>query len=252
MARHKCDGDVLVAEGLVKKFEKGPVIGPVSLRIGSGTVFALIGPNGAGKTTTIRMILGIYRPDAGSVNICGVDPYTERGAHGLAAYVPEETAVYPRLTGYEHLWFYAGLYTGNPSEAQRIVEQAAELSELGEALWRRVEEYSKGMKRKLLLALALALDTPLLVLDEPTSGLDVYSAVRIRQLIRQAAREGRAVLVTSHNMLEVERIADRVAFIAGGRIIDEGHPSDLVSKYSARDLEEAFVKAVLPRETRRE
>ncbi|BES82007.1 ABC transporter ATP-binding protein [Pyrodictium abyssi] len=240
----RCSGDVLVAEGLVKKFKRGPMIGPVSLRIGPGSVYALIGPNGAGKTTTIRMILGIYRPDAGYVKICGVDPYTGRGAHGLAAYVPEETAVYPRLTGYEHLWFYAGLYTGDPGETKRIVERAAALSELGEALTRPVESYSKGMKRKLLLALALALNTPLLVLDEPTSGLDVYSAVRIRQLIRRAAEEGRAVLVTSHNMLEVERIADRVAFIAKGRIVDEGRPDELIQKYGARDLEEAFVKAV--------
>lgn len=243
----RCRGEVLAAEGLVKRFRRGPVIGPISLRVPAGSVFALVGPNGAGKTTTLRMILGIYKPDEGRVRICGADPYRARGAYGLAAYVPEETAVYPRLTGYEHLWFYAALYTGSPREAEEIVERASRLSELGEHLNRPVESYSKGMKRRLVLALALALETPLLVLDEPTSGLDVYAAVRIRQLIRRATSEGRAVLVTSHNMLEVERLADRVAFMARGMVVDEGEPRELVERYGARDLEEAFVKATLGR-----
>ena len=100
------------------------------------------------------------------------------------------------------------------------------------------------MKRRLILSLALALETPLLVLDEPTSGLDVHSAVRMRRLIRKAANEGRAVLLSSHNMFEVEYLADRVAFIASGKIVAIGTPASLKQRYAAENLEEAFVKAV--------
>jgi ABC-2 type transport system ATP-binding protein len=231
---------VLEARGIVKRFRRGPVIGPLSFRIRRGELFALIGPNGAGKTTTIRMVLGIYEPDEGEILVCG---RRRRGARGYAAYVPEETAVYPRLTGWEHLLFYARLYVGS-GQAREVAELAAELTGLGRDLERRVSNYSKGMRRRLLLGLALALETPLLVLDEPTSGLDVEAAVRVRRLIREAVSSGRGVLMSSHNMLEVERLADRVAFIARGRIVDTGPPARLMEKYGAADLEEAYVRAI--------
>jgi len=234
-------GPVVAAREAVKVFRKGPRIGPLSFSVSRGELFALIGPNGSGKTTTIRMVLGIYRPDRGVVRLCGMEP---RRARGCAAYVPEETAVYPRLTGWEHLLFFARLYAATPREAERLAQQAAEYSQLGPSLNRRVSGYSKGMRRRLLLGFALALETPLLVLDEPTSGLDVISSVKVRMLIREAADAGRAVLMSSHNMLEVERLADTVAFLADGKIVDQGRPSDLVARYGARDLEEAFVRAV--------
>jgi ABC-2 type transport system ATP-binding protein len=237
VAVEACD-TVLRARGLVKRFRKGPTIGPVDLEIRRGEVFALIGPNGAGKTTIIRMVTGIYKPDAGHVELCEGE-----GRKVPVAYVPEESAIYPRLTGYEHLAFYARLYTGDRRRAEEIAERAARISGLGEALQRRAGEYSKGMKRRLLVSLALALETPLIVLDEPTSGLDVHSAVRLRRQVKKAAEQGAAVLLTTHNMFEVERLADRVAFLSKGRIVDSGAPSDLLSKYKARDLEEAFVKA---------
>lgn len=236
-----CGDPVLVVEGAVKRFRRGPVVGPLWLRVSRGELVALIGPNGAGKTTTMRMILGIYPADEGRILVCGEPPARARGR---AAFVPEETAIYPRLTGWEHLVFYSRLYTGSRREALRLAERAAGLTGLGEALRRKAGEYSKGMKRRLLLGFALALETPLLLLDEPTSGLDVEAAVRIRSLIRAAADSGRAVLMTSHNMLEVERLADRVVFIASGRVLDEGAPRSLLEKYGARDLEEAFVKAL--------
>ncbi len=232
---------VLVVREAVKRFKRGPQVGPISFTVHSGELFALIGPNGAGKTTTIRMVLGIYSPDKGSVLVCGVEAARARGC---AAYVPEETAVYPRLTGWEHLVFFSRLYARGRRDAEKLAHRAAEYTGLGDDLRRRVSTYSKGMRRRLLLGFALALETPLLVLDEPTSGLDVSSSVAMRRLIRSAADAGRAVLMSSHNMLEVERLADRVAFISRGRIVDEGRPSELVRKYSASDLEEAFVRAV--------
>lgn len=235
----ECGRVVLEVENVTKIFKNGPRIGPISFKVSRGEIFALIGPNGAGKTTTIRMITGIYKPDEGTVRICGSLP---KG--GVIAYVPEESAVYARLTGYEHLRFYAQLYYNDADTVRSIVKKAADISGLGTNLYRKVGEYSKGMKRRLLVALALALNTPLLVLDEPTSGLDVYSSVEVRRLIHQAAQTGRAVLITSHNMLEIERLATRVGFLAKGQLIDIGKPSVLVEKYGGRDLEEAFVNAV--------
>jgi len=239
----ECDDNVLVVENIVKKFKKGPRIGPINFQLKRSEIFALIGPNGSGKTTTLRMILGIYKPDSGHVLLCGED-ITGKGARGQIAYVPEESAIYPRLTGFEHLLFYARLYARSEAEAEKLAWRAADISGLGKDLYRKAGEYSKGMKRKLVVSLALALDTPLLVLDEPTAGLDVYSAVTIRGFIKHAAKRNQTILMTSHNMLEVEKLADRVAFIANGRILDIGKPKELVEKYGADTLEDAFVKAV--------
>ncbi len=232
---------MLVVEGLVKEFKKGPRIGPISFRINRGEIFALVGPNGAGKTTTIRVLLGIYRPSTGDIYLCGKKI---RSLQGVASYVPEESAVYPRLTGYEHLYFYALLYTNNRTHAKRLADRAAEYTGLSARdLRRKVQEYSKGMKRRLLLGIALALETPILVLDEPTAGLDVHSAVHIRKLIKGEAEKGKTIILSSHNMFEVERLADTVAFINRGRIVALGTPRELLEKYNAHDLEEAFVKA---------
>jgi ABC-2 type transport system ATP-binding protein len=238
-----CGSIVVRVVGVVKRFRKGPVIGPISLYVRRGEVFALVGPNGSGKTTTLRMILGIYKPDEGRVYICGRER-RHGSVLGLAAYVPEETAVYPKLTGWEHLLFYARLYTGSRRKAKLVAERAARISGLGDALGRLVEGYSKGMRRRLMIGLALALETPLMVLDEPTSGLDVEAAVEVRRLIRASAEAGRAVLLSSHNMFEVQYLADRVAFISKGRIVDIGAPRELMERYGVNNLEEAYVKAV--------
>ena len=212
------------------------------MEVEPGSVYALVGPNGAGKTTTLRMLVGIYRPDEGYVEVCGRRLDRDPSARSLVAYLPENAGVYPRLTGYEHLRFYASLYVG-PRGVDEVVERAARISGLGRDLSRRAGEYSRGMRRRLLLSLVLALDTPVVVLDEPTSGLDVHSAVAIRSTVRRAASEGRAVLMTSHNMLEVERVADVVAFMVDGRIVAVGEPGELLERFGASDLEEAFVKA---------
>ncbi len=234
----------LRAVELVKRIRGRIIVKGVSLHVAPGTVYALVGPNGAGKTTTLRMLVGLYRPDEGFVEVCGRRVGSDPSARKLLAYLPENAGVYPRLTGWEHLRFYASLYA-EPGSIEEVVERAARLSGLPpEDLGRKAGEYSRGMRRRLLLSLVLALGTPIVVLDEPTSGLDVVSAVAVRRAIRSVAAEGRAVLFTSHNMLEVERVADRVGFMVDGRIIAEGSPRRLLEELRAGDLEEAFVKAM--------
>lgn len=234
-------------EGVVKRIGGRLVLRGVSLEVRSGEVHVLAGPNGAGKTTTIRVLLGLLRPDSGKVTVLGTSPWGRSWSRvsRMIGYLPEDAEVYERLTGWENLLFYAKLYAGSPDKAVDMARRGAELSGLSsEVLERRAGEYSKGMKRRLLLARALMHRPKLAVLDEPTVGLDVFSAVRIRETIESMASRGTAFLVTTHNLLEASLIADRVTFIVGGRTVFTGAPHEAVEKYGAANLEEAFIKAV--------
>lgn len=237
-------GKALVVEDLHKAYGgRVRALSGVSFSVEEGEVFGLIGPNGAGKTTTLRIVAGLLKPDRGSVRVLGVDPFASpRAAKALIGYLPEDADVYSRLTGVEHLRLYARLY--GAKSVEELVELGSKISGLGEALNKEAGEYSKGMKRRLLLAVALMKRPRLAVLDEPTAGLDVYSSIAVRELIKRYAKgEGAAVLLSSHNMLEVEYLCDRVAFINRGRIVEEGTPRELKEKYGASNLEEVFVAA---------
>ncbi|MCD6301078.1 MAG: ABC transporter ATP-binding protein [Staphylothermus sp.] len=217
----------------------------ISFSIYEGEIFGLIGPNGAGKTTTLRMIAGLLKPTKGTILLEGMNILTHtEEIKGLIGYLPEEAEVYPRLTGMEHIYFYAKLY-GHNDNIGEMIDYAVKISGLGEKLREKAGTYSKGMKRRLLLAIALMRKPRLAILDEPTSGLDVYASVRVRKLIKEYVREtGSAVIISSHNMLEVEYLCDRVAFMYNGKIITMGSPHELIKKYNVENLEEAFVKAI--------
>ncbi|ADI32167.1 ABC transporter ATP-binding protein [Staphylothermus hellenicus] len=216
----------------------------ISFNIKPGEIFGLIGPNGAGKTTTLRIIAGLLKPTRGKVLFEGANLVENIGiAKKNIGYLPEEAGVYSRLTGYEHLKLYAMLY--EVGDVEKMIKYGAELSGLGDKLRKRAETYSKGMKRRLLLALVLMRKPALAILDEPTSGLDVYASVRVRHMIKKYVKEtNSSVLLSSHNMLEVEYLCDRVAFIHQGKIFVEGTPEEIKDLYGADNLEEAFVKAV--------
>ena len=235
---------VVEAWDLVKRYGSRVAVAGISFSVFSGEIFGLIGPNGAGKTTTLRMVATLIRPDKGLIYIKGINVLREPiRARRHIGYLPEEAEVYPRLTGYEHLLFYARLR--RPDRVEETVEFGIKLSGLGKRIYDRAGDYSKGMKRRLLLAIALMTRPDLAILDEPTSGLDVYASVHVRRMIRDYVREtGSAVILSSHNMLEVEYLCDRIAFISRGKIISMGTPRELLEKYGASNLEEAFVKAV--------
>ncbi|GAB6148331.1 ABC transporter ATP-binding protein [Stetteria hydrogenophila] len=237
---------VAAMEGVEKRVGGRLVLRGVSLEVRAGEVHVLAGPNGAGKTTSIRVLLGLLKPDAGRVSLLGSPPGSLAGeASRLIGYLPEDAEVYERLTGWENLLFYARLYAGSRREVVEIARRGAEISGLPwEVLRRRAGEYSKGMKRRLLLARALMHQPRLAVLDEPTSGLDVFSAVRVREAVKSMASRGTAFLVTTHNLLEASLVADRVTFIAGGRTVFTGTPGEALERYGASNLEEAFVRAV--------
>ncbi len=216
----------------------------ISFSVFEGEIFGLIGPNGAGKTTTLRMIAGLLKPTKGIILLDGKNVLSDQEkVKSLIGYLPEEAEVYPRLTGMEHIRFYAKLY--GQDNIDEMVDYAVKISGLGEKLREKAGTYSKGMKRRLLLAIALMRKPRLAILDEPTSGLDVYASVKVRKLIKEYVKEtGSAVILSSHNMLEVEYLCNRVAFIHNGRIITTGSPHELIKRYGVENLEEAFVKAL--------
>jgi ABC-2 type transport system ATP-binding protein len=237
-------GAAVEASDLVKRYGRVEALRGCSFRVEEGEVFGLIGPNGAGKTTALRIVGTLIGPTSGWVRVFGVD--VERGAsevRRMIGYLPEDAGAYPNLSGLEYLRFMAGFYSGG-SEIEAIVEEGIRISGLGDRIGERVKGYSKGMARRLLLARALMVRPKLAILDDPTAGLDVFHAHHIRVKIKEyVEREGLTVLLSSHNMLEVEFLCDRVALIDRGRIIDEGRPEELKDRYGAENLEQVFLEA---------
>jgi len=236
---------VLEVNSLIKFYGKVQALKGIYFSAEEGEIFGLIGPNGAGKTTTLRIISTLLTPSGGEVKVLGFDVQKEASKiRKFISYLPEEAGAYRNLRGIDYLKLMAHLYADDKKEVEKMVLKAIEIAKLGDRIYSKVSTYSKGMTRKLLLARALMHEPKLAILDEPTSGLDVLNAHEIRKIIKEFAREGKTVLLSSHNMLEVEYLCDRVAFIHEGNIVEQGKPEELKKKYGVKNLEEVFVEAV--------
>jgi len=218
----------------------------LSFSLKPGEIFGLIGPNGAGKTTALRIVSTLLLPTSGTVNVFDIDALLDAaGVRKIITYLPEEAGAYRNLSGMEYLEFMAKFSKKNRDEVHKMVKEAAEICGLGERLKDRAKTYSKGMKRRLLVARALMNRPKLAILDEPTSGLDVLHAYHVREIIKRYVQEqGVTVLLSSHNMLEVEHLCDRVALINKGKIVAEGKPRELKEQFGSTNLEEVFAKVV--------
>jgi ABC-2 type transport system ATP-binding protein len=233
--------NVLTVKGLKKSYGKQMALEGIDFEVRPGEVFALIGPNGAGKTTTLRIIATLLTPGDGTITFLGHDLRKEPDfVREKISYLPEEAGAYKNMKGMDYLHFMAAFYAQTPEEEKAIVDRAVAITELGDRLKTKVGTYSKGMTRKILLARALMTKPVLSILDEPTSGLDVLNALEVREIVRRYVKEGTSVLLSSHNMLEIEFLSDRVALIDKGRILDSGTPGALKEKYQAKNLEEVF------------
>jgi len=228
---------------LTKQFGNIQALKDITFQIQKGEVYGLIGPNGAGKTTTLRVISTLILPTSGSASVFGLDVVRQADqVRQILSYLPEESGAYRNLSGYEYLQFMAKFSGADTKEA---MAQAVEISGLGDRLKDKAKTYSKGMKRRLLLARALMTKPKLAILDEPASGLDVLHAYHIRQIIKSYVKQhGVTVLLSSHNMLEVDYLCDRVALVNKGRIVLEGKPAELKTQYGSQNLEEVFAKVV--------
>jgi len=234
----------VVINGLVKAYSTGlKAVDGVSLTVDEGEIFGLIGPNGAGKTTTLRIIGTLLKPTSGTVSILGRDVIKDQMAvRGLISYLPEDAGAYENLSGREYLAFMAGFYDGDLKERVNI---GVGIADLKDRIDSRIKEYSKGMKRRLLIARALMTTPKLAIMDEPTAGLDVMHALYVREKVKSLIKERKTTAVlSSHNLLEVEFMCDRVGLIDHGRLHAIGTPSELKAKYNAKNLEEVFVEVV--------
>ena len=241
---------VLDVQGLSKQYSKVLAADQVSFQIGEGEIFALIGPNGAGKTTTIRMIATLLQPTGGDAVVAGHSVCREPAkVRECITYLPDEAGAYKTMTGKAYLKFMASIFTTDRKQADACVQRAMAMCGLGDRLNEKIGTYSRGMIRKLLLSRAVMTRPKLAILDEPTSGLDVINALEIRKMILQFARdEGMSFLLSSHNMLEIEYVSDRVGIISGGHLMVTGKPEELKTRYGASNLEEVFERVVLQHE----
>jgi ABC-2 type transport system ATP-binding protein len=236
----------VMVKDLTKSFGTFQAVKGVTFSVEEGEVFGLIGPNGAGKTTTMRMLSTLLQVTSGTATIFGKDLVTETDEiRKIISYLPEEAGAYKNLTGRRYLEFIARFF-GNGEDVEKMVDYGISLSNLADRIDDKVETYSKGMTRRLLVSRALMFKPRLAILDELTSGLDVISAQHVRRTVRDTTKDGTTIIVSSHNMLEVELICDRLALIADGRVVEMGSPAELKDKYDADNIEEVFVKAVSP------
>jgi ABC-2 type transport system ATP-binding protein len=232
---------VLQTEHLTKRYGPLTAVDDLSLEVREGEVFGFLGPNGAGKTTSISMMCGLLKPDVGRVLVHG------QPVHGGAADVrarvgvcPQETVLWEKLTALEQLEFVGTLYGVAPQTARErggVLLETLGLSAKSDAL---AGKLSGGMKRRLNLALALIHDPQILVLDEPEAGLDPQSRVLVREFIRSLARK-KTVILTTHNMDEAERLADRVAIIDHGRLLVVDTPDELKRTVGEGDVLEVNI-----------
>jgi len=237
--------NVLKVAGLKKFYGGLEALKGIDFEVGRGEIFALIGPNGAGKTTALRIVATLLSPSDGKVTFLGFDVKKQpEKFREKISYLPEEAGAYKNLKGTDYLKFMAKFYAQSEQELAVFIKRAQDIADLGTRLNEKAGTYSKGMTRKLLLGRALMTRPHLAILDEPTSGLDVINALEVREIVKRFAKEGISVLLSSHNMLEIEFLSDRVGLIDKGRILDTGTPEGLKEKYKARNLEEVFRSAL--------
>ncbi len=213
---------------LTKCFGEVRAVDELGLRVQRGEIFGFLGPNGAGKTTTIRLLVGLLRPDAGTIRIAGLDLAEEPlRARALMAYVPDTPYLYEKLTGREFIHFVAGLYNVAPERATSRVNELLPLFDLADRADDLIQGYSHGMRQKTVLAAALVHDPEVLFLDEPTVGLDPRSARLMRDIFRQLAQRGVTIFLSTHILEVAERMCGRVGIIDDGRLIALGTVSEL-------------------------
>jgi ABC-2 type transport system ATP-binding protein len=219
---------MIQTEDLSKQFGDFWAVNGVSLEVKPGQVLGLLGQNGAGKTATVRMLTSVLAPTRGRALIAGFDvvqnPDKVRGAVGV---LTEQHGLYLRMTGFEYLDFFGKIYRLGPEERQRRSQAWMEYFGLAEAARRPIGQYSKGMRQKLALARTLLHNPPVLLLDEPTSAMDPESAQLVRKAIASLRSEQRTIIICTHNLVEAEMLADKIAIIYRGSVLTSGTIEEL-------------------------
>jgi ABC-2 type transport system ATP-binding protein len=235
------DSPALRLRALHKSFGR-PAVDGLDLTVRRGELYALLGPNGAGKTTTLRMVTGLLAPDAGDIEVLGVDLARDpaQAKRGMA-YLPDDPLLYGKLKPTEYLEFVAGLWGIRAEEAEPRARRLLDWLDLANHAHELTEGFSRGMKQKLALAGALIHEPELLILDEPLTGLDAAAARQVKDLLVSHVDEGGTVILTTHILEVAERLAQRIGIIRQGRLIAEGTLAELRARTHGDSLEDVFL-----------
>ena len=243
---------VITINQLTRRFKETMAVNNLSLEVRAGEIFGFLGHNGAGKTTTVRLLNGVIEPTSGSMRVLGLDPQVDGPALRARTGVLTETpSMDERLTAWDNLSIYADLYGVPRSEVRKRINDLLDEFDLADRAKEKVGGYSKGMKQRLALARALLHKPELLFLDEATSGLDPIAAHHVNELIERMARgENRTVFMCTHNLVEAQKLCDRVAVLEHGRLVALGTPAELTRQYVRRldveiEVDEAQIPATL-------
>lgn len=224
-------------DNLVVRFGRFTAVNGLSLTVNEGELFGFLGPNGAGKTTTIRVLIGSQRPSAGTIRVAGCDiPNEFERVKEQFGYVPDTENHVEEFTGRENLELFARLY----ELPLKSVDESLARLELSEAADVAVQSYSKGMRRKLLIAREIMHRPRIIYFDEPTANLDAHSTELVRELLRELASDGATIFLTTHNMEEVEQICDRVAILCRGELVECDTPTNFVTRHAQRIVKAQF------------
>jgi ABC-2 type transport system ATP-binding protein len=235
---------LIETRNLIKRYGDKVAVNNVSFDVFGGEVFGFLGPNGAGKTTTIKMIVGLLQPTSGTVKVAGYDVKSQSMlAKASSGYVPDTPNLYAKLSGRELLRFVGDLYNLDRQQTVRRIDELLRTFDLTAAADDTVDSYSHGMQQKASLAAALMHDPKVLVLDEPTVGLDPKSARLIKDILRQMAERGAAVMLSTHILEIAERMCDRIGIINKGQLVSVGTMDELrtLDKTGQTSLEDIFL-----------
>jgi len=230
-------------QNVSKSYAKGKVkaVDGLTLEVPSGQIFGFLGPNGAGKTTTLKMIVGLLKPDTGTIRVTGIDNQENPLAcKAVTTYVPDTPAIYERLTGLEYLNFIGDVY-GVPKAARlERIEKWISIFELAAAVSSPIQSYSHGMKQKIVLIAALLPAPKVMVLDEPMVGLDARAAHHMKEMMREHCDAGGTLFFSTHIMEVAEKLCDRIGIIHKGRLVACGTMTEL----QARNREEESLESI--------
>ncbi len=233
-------------QNVTKQYKEAPraAVKNLSLSINKGDVFGLLGPNGAGKTTLISMLCGLYPTTSGEIYINGNTHKTNSDACKQAiGVVPQEIALYPKLTAYENLLFLGHMYGLKTAEVKEAIRYNLSILGLEENAHQKISTYSGGMKRRVNLIAGLMHNPQLLILDEPTVGVDIQSKQAIIDYLKKLNTEkGMTILYTSHHLDEAENFCNRIAIIDNGTLITQGETKELITQHQCKNIEEVYLK----------
>ncbi len=232
---------MIKTDSLTKYYNQFAAVEALTISVEPGEILGFLGPNGAGKSTTVKMLTGMLQPTSGSATVAGYDLRSDTlEAKKRIGYVPETGAMYETLTASEFLEFVAGLYHIDSSSSIARANEMFELFDLTSVRDKRLSEFSKGMKQKVLIASALVHKPDVLFLDEPLNGLDPNSAMVVKEILRKLAAQGKTIFLCSHILEIVERICTRIIIIDKGKIVSEGTSQEIMERFGCATLEEAF------------